>query len=247
MICKTAAEFEGMRTAARMTAEVLRLAEQAVQPGMSTHELDGYIHSLITGYGATPCFLGYHGFPGAACISINDQVIHGIPGPRIIKDGDIVSIDVGVRYNDFCGDSALTVPVGKVDPETRRLLAITKQSLEDGIAAVKPKGRLSDISHAVQQTVESNGCSVVREFVGHGIGRRLHEEPQVPNFGAPNRGTILRPGLVLCIEPMVNLGRPDVQVLADGWTVVTKDNKPSAHFEHMVLVTAEGVEILTLR
>lgn len=246
MICKTPHDFQAIRTVARMTAEVLRLAADAVEPGMTTLDLDAYINSLIIGRGAVPCFLNYHGYPNSACISINNEVIHGIPSPnRVIQPGDIVSIDVGVRYNDYCGDCATTVPLDPLDPDKTRLLATTRQALADGIAAARAKGHVSDISHAIQRTVEAAGCSVVREFVGHGIGRRLHEDPQVPNFGAPGRGTLLRPGHVLCIEPMVNLGSPAVQTLADGWTIVTRDNLPSAHFEHMILITEDGAEILT--
>ena len=243
---KSAAELEGMRTSCRMTAEVLQQVADAVQAGETTGELDALTRRLIEKMGAKPSFLGYRGYPGAICISVNDEVIHGIPGPRVIMPGDIVSLDVGVYYNGFHGDSATTVMVGVTDPDTIRLVETTKRALVAGIAAARPGGRLSDVSHAVEGIAEAAGCSVVREFVGHGVGRHLHEDPQVPNYGAPGRGPVLVPGMTLAIEPMVNLGRPEVVVLDDEWTVVTRDGKPSAHFEHTVAVLEERVEILTL-
>jgi methionyl aminopeptidase len=243
---KSAAELEGMRTSCRMTAEVLQQVADAVQAGETTGELDALTRRLIEKMGAKPSFLGYRGYPGAICISVNDEVIHGIPGPRVIMPGDIVSLDVGVYYNGFHGDSATTVMVGVTDPDTIRLVETTKRALVAGIAAARPGGRLSDVSHAVEGIAEAAGCSVVREFVGHGVGRHLHEDPQVPNYGAPGRGPVLIPGMTLAIEPMVNLGRPEVVVLDDEWTVVTRDGKPSAHFEHTVAVLEERVEILTL-
>jgi len=246
MICKSPQDFAGIRAVARMTAEILHLAANAIRPGMTTLDLDVLIHALITGRGGVPLFLNYRGFPKSACVSLNNEVIHGIPSAtRVIQPGDLVSIDVGVRHQNYCGDCATTVAVGGATPGQTRLLAATRNALRNGVAAARARGRLGDISHAVQSAVESAGCSVVREFVGHGIGRRLHEEPQIPNFGSPSRGTLLRPGHVLCIEPMVNLGAPDIQTLADGWTITTRDGQPSAHFEHMVLVTDDGPEILT--
>jgi methionyl aminopeptidase len=243
---KSAAELEGMRVSCRMTAEVLRQVAEAVQAGVTTGELDLLAQRLIEGMKAKPSFLGYRGYPAAMCISVNDEVIHGIPGQRMIVPGDVVSLDVGVYYKGFHGDSATTVMVGVTDPETVRLVEATKRALAAAIAAAKPGGRLSDISHAVESTAKAAGCSVVREFVGHGVGRHLHEDPQVPNYGAPGRGPTLMPGMTLAIEPMVNLGRPEVVVLDDKWTVVTRDGKPSAHFEHTVAVLEERVEVLTL-
>ena len=243
---KSAAELEGMRTSCRMTAEVLRQVADAVQAGVTTGELDGLTRKLIDGMKAKPSFLGYRGYPAAICISVNDEVIHGIPGRRMILPGDVVSLDVGVYFKGFHGDSATTVMVGVTDPDTIRLVETTKRALAAAVAAARPGGRLSDVSHAVESTAKAAGCSVVREFVGHGVGRHLHEDPQVPNYGAPGRGPILAPGMTLAIEPMVNLGRPEVVVLDDKWTVVTRDGKPSAHFEHTVAVLEERVEVLTL-
>ena len=243
---KSAVELDAMRTSCRMTAEVLRQVAEAVQPGVTTGELDAWTRRLIEGMKAKPSFLGYRGYPAAICISINDEVIHGIPGRRAILPGDVVSLDVGVFYKGFHGDSATTVMVGVTDPDVIRLVETTRQALAAAIAAVKPGGRLSDVSHTVESIAKASGCSVVREFVGHGVGRHLHEEPQVPNYGLPGRGPVLRPGMTLAIEPMVNLGRPEVVVLDDEWTVVTRDGKPSAHFEHTVAVLEESVEVLTL-
>jgi methionyl aminopeptidase len=242
---KNAAELEAMRVSGRMTAEVLRQVAEAVRPGVATGELDALTRRLIGEMGAKPSFLGYRGYPGAICISINDEVIHGIPGSRIVQPGDVVSLDVGVYYNGFNGDSATTVMVGVRDPDTIRLVEATRRALAAGVAAVRPGARLSDVSHAVESVARASGCSVVRDFVGHGVGRHLHEEPQIPNYGLPGRGPVLKPGMTLAIEPMVNLGRPEVAVLDDGWTVVTRDGKPSAHFEHTVAVLEEGAEILT--
>ena len=243
---KNAAELEAMRMSGRMTAEVLAEVAAAVQPGVTTGELDALTRRLIEGRGAKPSFLGYRGYPGSICISINDEVIHGIPGRRVVLPGDVVSLDVGVYYNGFHGDSATTVMVGVTDPEVIRLIETTKRALAAALAEVKPGARLSDASHAVESVVVSGGCSVVRDFVGHGVGRHLHEDPQIPNYGAPGRGPVLKPGMTLAIEPMVNLGRADVAVLDDKWTVVTRDGKPSAHFEHTVAVLEEGMEVLTL-
>jgi len=247
MICKSSQDIASIRAVARMTAEVLQRAADAVRAGMTTLELDTLIHALITERGAVPCFLNYRGYPNSACISINNEVIHGIPSAsRVIQPGDIVSIDVGVNHQKYCGDCATTVAVGAICHDKARLLNATRAALAAGVAAARCRGRIGDISHAIQSTVEAAGCSVVRDFVGHGIGRRLHEDPQIPNFGTAGRGTLLRPGHVLCIEPMVNLGAFDVQTLSDKWTITTCDGLPSAHFEHMVLVTEDGPEILTL-
>ena len=243
---KSAVELKAMQVSGRMTATVLAEVAAAVQPGVTTGELDALTRRLIEGMGAKPSFLGYRGYPGAICISINDEVIHGIPGRRVVLPGDVVSLDVGVYYNGFHGDCATTVMVGVIDPEVVRLVETTKRALAAALAAAKPGGRLSDVSHAVESVVVAGGCSVVRDFVGHGVGRHLHEDPQIPNYGAPGRGPVLKPGMTLAIEPMVNLGRADVSVLEDKWTVVTRDGKPSAHFEHTVAVLEESVEVLTL-
>jgi methionyl aminopeptidase len=243
---KNAAELEAMRASCRMTAAVLAEVAAAVQPGVTTGELDALTRRLIEGMKAKPSFLGYRGYPGAICISINDEVIHGIPGRRVVLPGDVVSLDVGVYYNGFHGDSATTVTVGVTDPEVIRLVETTRRALAAALAAARPGRHLSDVSHAVESVVLAGGCSVVRDFVGHGVGRHLHEDPQIPNYGAPGRGPVLQPGMTLAIEPMVNLGRPEVATLEDDWTVVTRDGKPSAHFEHTVAVLEESVEILTL-
>ncbi len=242
---KNEAELDACRESGHLAAEVLACVAAAVSPGTTTAELDALARDLIRARGAESAFLGYRGYPGAICVSVNDEVIHGLPGTRRIALGDLVSLDVGVRYREFNGDTATTVTVGVSDPDCLRLVATTRQALDAGLAAVRPGARLSDISHAVETAVLAGGCSVVRDFVGHGIGRDLHEEPQIPNHGGPGRGPLLRVGMTLCIEPMVNLGRPEVDVLADRWTVVTRDHQPSAHFEHMVAVRPEGLEVLT--
>ncbi len=243
---KNASELETMRISCRMTAQVLEEVAAAVQPGVTTGELDALTRKLIAQRHAKPSFLGYNGYPAAICISINDEVIHGIPGARVVKPGDIVSLDVGVYYGGFHGDSATTVMVGVTDPNVIRLVETTHEALAAAVAAMRPGGYLGDVSHTVQSIVEASGCSVVRDFVGHGVGRHLHEDPQVPNFGKPGRGPVLKPGMTLAIEPMVNLGNSGVSVLEDKWTVVTRDGQPSAHFEHTVAVLEERVEILTL-
>ena len=229
-----------------MTAEVLATVAAAVVPGVTTGELDQLAQRLIAERKAKPSFLGYRGYPAAMCISINDEVIHGIPGRRIVRPGDVVSLDVGVLKDGFHGDCATTVMVGVTDPDVIRLVEATKRALAAAVAVVRPGARLSDVSHAVQSIAEASGCSVVREFVGHGVGRQLHEDPQVPNYGKPGHGPVLKPGMTLAIEPMVNLGKCAVCVLDDGWTVVTKDGKPSAHFEHTVAVLDGGAEVLTV-
>jgi len=239
-------ELAAMRVSCRLTAEVLGLVSEAVVPGVTTGELDALARRLIGERGAKPSFLGYRGYPAAICISVNDEVIHGIPGRRVVMPGDVVSLDVGVYYNGFHGDSATTVMVGVANPDVVRLVETTKRALAAAVAAVRPGGRLSDVSHAVESIARASGCSVVRDFVGHGVGRHLHEDPQIPNYGAPGCGPVLRPGMTLAIEPMVNLGSSDVVVLDDKWTVVTRDGKPSAHFEHTVAVLEERAEVLTL-
>lgn len=237
-----------MRPANRLVAEVLEALEAAVVPGISTEDLDVLAERMVREGGAVPAFKGYRGFPATLCTSVNAEVVHGIPSPkRVLNDGDVVSIDIGVKLDGFYGDSAVTVPVGRVPERTRELLKVTRESLERGISQVKVGGRVSDIGHAVQQWVEAHGYSVVREFVGHGIGEQLHEEPAIPNFGAPGRGAKLAEGMVLAIEPMVAMGRPEVRVLGDGWTAVTKDGSLAAHFEHTVAVGPDGPIILTAR
>jgi methionyl aminopeptidase len=248
IVCRSAAELERMREAGRLVGEVLTALASKVAPGVTTAELDRIAEKMIVSAGGTPAFKGYHGYPATICSSINEEVIHGIPsGSRVLAEGDIISIDVGASLNGYFGDSAITVPVGKVSEEAATLLRVTEESLYKAIEVVKPGGRVSDIGHAVQQHVEAYGLSVVREFVGHGIGEQMHEEPQVPNYGEPGRGPRLAEGMVLAIEPMVNAGKPAVKVLSDGWTAVTKDRRLSAHFEHTVAVTSGEPWILTAR
>ena len=235
-----------MRQACKITAAARALAGKMVRPGVSTGEIDKAVREFIVSQGAKPSFLGYRGFPASACISVNSTVIHGIPGSYMLKEGDIVSVDVGAFYKGFHGDCAATFPCGTVSAEAQRLIDVTKQSFFEGIRFAKSGHRVSDISHAVQQHVESNGFSVVRSFVGHGVGAQLHEEPEVPNFGKPGRGPRLLPGMTLAIEPMVNQGVYDVRVLKDGWTTVTADGKLSAHYENTVLITDGEPEILTV-
>jgi methionyl aminopeptidase len=248
IVLRSAAELEKMRAAGRLVGDVLTAMSAMVAPGVTTADLDALAEKLILDAGATPAFKGYHGYPATICASVNDEVIHGIPSrDRVLREGDIVSIDVGAALDGYFGDSALTLPVGRVSEQAATLLRATEESLYKAIDAVKPGGRVSDIGHAVEKHVQGFGFSVVREFVGHGIGRRMHEEPQVPNYGEPGRGPRLSEGMVLAIEPMVNAGRPGVKVLADGWTAVTRDRSLSAHFEHTVAVTADGSWILTAR
>jgi methionyl aminopeptidase len=248
IICRSADELERMREAGRLVGEVLAELAAMVAPGVTTADLDAIAEKRIARAGATAAFKGYHGYPATICTSINEEVIHGIPsGRRLLRDGDIVSIDVGASLNGYFGDSAVTLPVGQVSEEAATLLRVTEEALYKAIERVRPGNRISDIGHAVQRHVEAYGFSVVREFVGHGIGQRMHEEPQVPNYGDPGRGPRLAEGMVLAIEPMVNAGKPAVKVLGDGWTAVTRDSSLSAHFEHTVAVTADGPRILTAR
>ena len=235
-----------MRRAGIATREVLELLRGLVKPGVTTMDLEKAAADRIAEMGVKAAFKGYGGYPCVLCASVNDEVVHGIPNPkRVLKEGDIVSLDFGVFVDGYCGDSAITVPVGKIDAETARLLKVTEASLHAGIAAVKPGATLGDVGAAVQGVVEAEGFSVVRDFVGHGIGTHMHEDPQVPNYGTPGRGMKLRPGMVIAIEPMVNAGKPDVRVLKDGWTAITSDGSMSAHFEHSVAVTATGARVLT--
>jgi methionyl aminopeptidase len=248
IVCRSKSELERMREAGRLVGEVLTELAGHVAVGVSTGDLDALAEKRIRQAGATPAFKGYHGYPAAICASINDEVIHGIPsGRRLLQGGDIISIDVGAALDGYFGDSAITLPVGAVSEEAATLLRVTDEALQKAIEHVRPGGRVSDISAAVQRHVESHGFSVVREFVGHGIGQKMHEEPQVPNYGEPGRGPRLAEGMVLAIEPMVNAGKAAVKVLADGWTAVTRDGSLSAHFEHTVAVTAGEPWILTAR
>ena len=243
---KNGQDLLNMRQACKITAAARAVAGEMVRPGVSTREIDKAVHDYIVSQGAKPSFLGYHGFPGSTCISVNDTVIHGIPGGYVLQDGDIVSVDVGAYYKGFHGDCAATYPCGTVSADAQKLIDVTKQSFFEGIRFAKKGHRVSDISHAIQTYVESNGFSVVRSFVGHGVGAQLHEEPEVPNYGAPGRGPRLLPGMTLAIEPMVNVGTYEVQVLKDRWTTVTADGKLSAHYENTVLITDGEPEILTV-
>jgi methionyl aminopeptidase len=245
--CRSASELERLARVNALVAKVLSELMVAVTPGVTTRDLDQLAERRLVEAGAAPAFKGYHGYPATICASVNEQVIHGIPNDRRLVEGDILSIDMGARLDGFYGDSAVTVPVGRVAPEAERLLAVTKASLERAISVVRAGARVHDIGAAVQQHVEAHGYSVVREFVGHGIGTSLHEEPQIPNYGTAGRGARLAEGMVLAIEPMVNAGKAAVKVLSDGWTAVTKDGSLSAHFEHTVAVTSTGCRVLTLR
>jgi methionyl aminopeptidase len=248
IVCRSAAELEQMREAGRLVGEVLTELAAAVAPGVSTADLDELAEKRIRQAGATPAFKGYHGYPATICASINDEVIHGIPsGRRVLNEGDIISIDVGASLDGYFGDSAVTLPVGQISESAAALLRVTEEALYKAIETARAGKRVSDIGHAVQKHVEAYGYSVVREFVGHGIGQRMHEEPQIPNYGEPGHGPRLAEGMVLAIEPMVNAGTPAVKVLADGWTAVTRDKSLSAHFEHTVAVTAGEPWILTAR
>ena len=238
-------EIEAIRAAAQLVAQTLEMLAGKVAPGVTTAELDRWAEAFIRDHGARPAFKGYRGFPASICPSVNEEVVHSIPGPRVLREGDIIGIDVGVERDGYFGDSAFTFPVGEVPEETLRLLRVARESLMKGIEQARAGKRIGDISHAIQTHAEQHGYSVVRELLGHGIGRQMHEEPQVPNFGPPDRGPRLMAGQVLAIEPMVNVGRPEVQTRPDGWTVVTKDGSLSAHFEHTVAVSANGPEILS--
>ena len=246
IVLKTEQEIGYMRDAGRIVGQTLAVIKKAISPGITTQELDHIAEQFIRRAGGVPAFKGYCGFPASICSSINEQVVHGIPGPRQLRDGDVISIDIGVKLNRYYGDAAITVPVGEVDSEILKLLSVTEQALNKGIEQAIKGNRLSDISHAVQLHAEAYGYGVVRDYVGHGIGQRMHEDPQIPNYGPPGRGPLLKSGMTLAIEPMINYGTPDVEVLADDWTVVTVDRKISAHFEHTVAITEGEPEILTL-
>ncbi|MBI4271674.1 MAG: type I methionyl aminopeptidase [Candidatus Rokubacteria bacterium RIFCSPLOWO2_02_FULL_72_37] len=248
IVLKSAREIEIMRRAGSVLADVVERLREIVTPGISTLEIDEDVETFIASRGAQPAFKGYRGFPATVCVSINDEVVHGIPSAqRRIKEGDIVGLDLGCIVDGYYADCAFTLPIGEIPADVQRLLDVTRESLERAIAECRRGRRLSDVSHAVQSHVETHGFSVVRAFVGHGIGRALHEEPQVPNFGEPGRGPELRPGMVLAIEPMVTMGSWEVTILDDGWTAVTRDGSLAAHFEHTIAVTEHGPEVLTRR
>lgn len=246
IVLKSPREIELMRQGGRILAGVVEMLGELVRPGLSTLEIDEEVEAYITRRGARPAFKGYRGFPATVCVSINEEIVHGIPSAhRRLKEGDIVGLDLGCIVEGYYADCAVTVPIGEVPPAVQKLLDVTRESLELALAECRPGRRLGDVSHTVQRHVEAHGLSVVRAFVGHGIGRALHEDPQVPNFGDPGRGPVLRPGMVLAIEPMVTMGSWEVKILDDGWTAVTQDGSLAAHFEHTVAVTENGPDVLT--
>jgi len=246
IICKSQAELGVLREAGRIVAETHRLLAQAIRPGVTTAELNDIADRYIRSQKAVPSFKGYNDFPASICTSVNEQLVHGIPcADRVLQDGDIISVDIGAKFEGYHGDSAWTYPVGTISETAAKLLQVTEASLYAGLAQAKPNARLYDISYAIQKVVEDAGFSIVREYVGHGIGTNLHEEPQIPNYGLPNRGPRLKPGMTLAIEPMVNVGERYVRTLSDNWTVVTVDGSLCAHFEHTVAITEDGYEILT--
>ncbi|WP_368505953.1 type I methionyl aminopeptidase [Alkalihalophilus sp. As8PL] len=245
IICKTERELEIMREAGRIVALTHQELKQHIKPGITTKQLDEIAEKLIRSHGATPSFKGYNGFTGSICASVNEELVHGIPGSRVLKDGDVISVDIGAKLNGYHGDSAWTYAVGTISDEDQRLLDVTEASLYKGLEEAKPGERLSNISHAIQSYAEPLGYSIVREYVGHGVGQDLHEDPQIPHYGPPGKGPRLKPGMVLAIEPMINAGSRYVRTLADNWTVVTVDGKNCAHFEHTIAITETGYEILT--
>jgi len=245
IICKSKREIESLLKAGSIAAQAQELMAEIIAPGISTREIDRIAEEFIVKKGARPAFKGYRGFPASVCTSVNNEVVHGIPGDRVLKTGDIISLDVGTIIDGFYGDCARTVPVGEISQEASNLIEVTRKSLEEGIGKAREGGRLTDISHAIQSHVEENGFSVVRDYVGHGIGRSMHEAPQIPNFGPPNRGPRLKRGMTLAIEPMVNFGGYEVKTLKDGWTVVTSDGSLSAHFEDSIVINGETAQILT--
>ncbi len=245
IISKTPREIEIMREAGKIVALTHQELQKHIKPGVTTKELDAIAEKFIRSHDAIPSFKGYNGFTGSICASVNEELVHGIPGKKVLKDGDIISIDIGAKYNGYHGDSAWTYGVGEISDEDKHLFEVTEQSLYKGLAEAKPGERLTNISHAIQSYVEAKGFSVVREYVGHGVGQDLHEDPQIPHFGPPGKGPRLKPGMVLAIEPMVNAGSRYVRTLADNWTVVTQDGKNCAHFEHTIAIVEDGFEILT--
>jgi methionyl aminopeptidase len=245
IIYKTSEEIELIRKSSILVSETLAHVAKILQPGLSTAKIDSEINNFICSFAGYPIFKGYHGFPAAACISVNEEVVHGLPGKRILKDGDIISVDVGVLLNEFIGDSAYTFAIGEVDEKVLELLRTTKQSLYKGIEAARVNNRIGDISFAIQEYCWAKGYGIVTELVGHGVGRELHEEPQVPNTGKKGIGKKIQEGLVIAIEPMINLGKKDVKVASDDWTYITKDGKPSAHYEHTIAIRKDGPDILS--
>lgn len=245
IIIKSDEEIELMREAGQLVAYVLERLKKKVSPGISGRELDKYAEELILEKGAIPVFKGYQGFPAAICVSANEVIVHGIPSDKRLKQGDIVSLDVGVKYKGYCGDAAITLPVGRVSLEAKRLIKVTRDSLFKAIKQARPGNHLSDISWAVQSFVEKEGFSIIRKFVGHGIGKEIHEDPRIPNFGKPHQGVVLEKGMVFCIEPMVSAGNYEVEINSDSWTATMKDKSLSAHFEHMIAIRDKGAEILT--
>ena len=245
IVIKNSSEIERIRKSAQIVAEALKLVETRIRPGVRTIEIDQEVAEFIYSKGAVPAFKGFHGYPANICISVEDQVVHGIPGQRRLREGEIVSVDIGVKLDGYYGDAAKTFAVGQISSEKERLLRVTRESLYKGIEMAREGNRLYDISHAIQKHVESAGYSVVRDLVGHGIGKKMHEEPQIPNYGKPHSGPRLKAGMVFAIEPMVNMGTYEVYTKDDNWTVVTKDGLPSAHFEHDIVITKDGAEILS--
>ena len=243
---KSRREMEAMERAGAIVGSTLALLRSSVEPGITTGELNCIAEKNIRGMGAVPAFLGYQGFPGTICASVNEEIVHGIPGKRVLKEGDVIKMDCGAIIDGFIGDAAISVPVGKIDEATQRLLDDTRASLYEGIAAAQPGNRVGDIGAAVEGYATERGYGVVRQFVGHGIGRFLHEDPQVPNYGEPGKGVLLRPGMCICIEPMLNMGTEDTKILDDDWTVVTADGALSAHFEHTLAITKDGPKILSV-
>jgi len=244
---KSAREIDIMRRGGKITSKTLAMLMAAAKPGVTTGQLDKLADESIRSMGGVPTFIGYHGYPSAICASVNDEVVHGMPGDRVLHDGDLLSIDIGTTFEGYVSDSAVTVAIGNVSDAAKRLMRVTQECLMLGIAQMQPGNHLGDIGHAVQQHAESAGYGVVRALVGHGVGRQMHEDPQVPNFGNPGQGPVLRKGLVLAIEPMITEGTWEVETLDDGWTVVTEDGKLAAHFEHTIAITDQGPKILTLR
>ncbi len=245
IIRKSASEIEQMSRAGRVVAETLALIGEHVQPGVTTAELDAVAEEFIASKGGTPTFKGYRGYPASICVSPNDVVVHGIPGSYVLEEGDVLSVDVGVTLGGFVADSAYTFPVGEISPEAERLLDVCEAALQAGIDQCRPRNHLSDVSHAIQGTVEDAGFSVIRSLVGHGVGRTMHEDPQIPNFGPPGRGPLLAEGMTLAIEPMITAGGPDIVLHDDGWSISSRDGSLTAHFEHTVAVTESGPRILT--
>lgn len=242
---KTPEEIKILREAGQILSAIISEVRCSLKSGMTTREVDRKTGEIILARRVKSAFKGYRGFPGCVCVSVNEEVVHGIPGDKILQEGDIVSLDIGIIHKHYYSDTAVTVAVGRIQPELQKLLDVTVESLYKGIEEARAGNHLSDISHAIQKHVESNGFSVVKEFVGHGIGKRLHEDPEIPNFGPPHQGPLLKEGMVLAIEPMVNFGAAPTKILDDGWTVVTQDGRPSAHFEHSVLIGPNGPEVLT--